>query len=522
LGNPAVVTELLSQGMQVNVAIPDPLATTAEKGTPLDFAIEGGNTEVVDLLIRSGLVLDAVQISSAGKHVASGLGKSAAKGRVKFLERLVALGIPIDQADPDGISPLLSAIRLQDHELLLRLTENGVPATADSDLSPLNLAAEKGDLQAVDILLNKGASLGMTGARALTNAITRGATRTALELIARGAPIDQLPRESITPMHAAALVGNETVFEALLAKGARLDTDIPGFGTPLTVAISQGRISIARQLLDHGALATQQSSTEGTPILAAAKLHNPDLIETLLAHGANSDAVVRKNVPPGDGSGWQESTPMHELLSSYVSGDPTSQQSLEILLKAGANINRTLKTSLRKGDGTGLEAAFPGWASDAGKFDVSTIERLLKAGLKVNATFWFKVRQGKAHATLSGPAVWYGGRFDEDSLVLLVRHGFKLNAVNAMHSVGNIPSMATDLFREIGGGNALHIILSKTLREGDDRLDLACAAVRLGANPSMRNMAGLRATDLLDPEDSVSREKFKQCVWEMKTRRRSS
>jgi hypothetical protein len=93
----------------------------------------------------------------------------------------------------------------------------------DDGLTPLGIAAARGDLPMVRILLAKGARAAPPGRdnnQALFEAARRGNPDIVLALLERGAPVDGTRGMGVTPLMIAAQAGNVEVTKLLLAHGA--------------------------------------------------------------------------------------------------------------------------------------------------------------------------------------------------------------------------------------------------------------------------------------------------------------
>ena len=164
-------------GTDLNTMLPDgryPLHTAAEKGrfimvrtllrngadiaaqteqgdSALDLAILSGRTQVAELLLDSGARLDA----SALMLKAAELGVTD-RDTVKFL---VDAGADLQQRDANGDTPLLIAIRQDNHRLATHLVARGADVnvkTADGR-SALALAGQLGYPELISLLQRQGA-----------------------------------------------------------------------------------------------------------------------------------------------------------------------------------------------------------------------------------------------------------------------------------------------------------------------------------------------------------------------------
>ena len=268
---------------------------------------------------------------------------------------LLADGIDVNAAQPDGATALHWAAYRDDPETAKLLLEAGSAADAVNDLgvTPLYLAAENGNARLVRALLSAGAdpqaalpsgeTVLMTAARtgsagAVAALVAHGAdvnARESLEgqtalmwavsqrhgavvdvLIAAGADVRARSRVrpvvtarsartrgagavsvadegGFTPLLFAARAGHPASARRLLAAGADPDDQAPSGASALVVASHSGHGRLAGLLLDAGADANAARAGYA-PLHAAILRGNADLVGALLAHGADPDARLER------------------------------------------------------------------------------------------------------------------------------------------------------------------------------------------------------------------------------------
>ncbi|KAF8217114.1 ankyrin repeat-containing domain protein, partial [Mycena galopus ATCC 62051] len=95
-----------------------------------------------------------------------------------------------------------------------------------------------------------------------------------------------------TPIHVAAVAGNVEIAQMLLDKGASMGVQCDTYGTGLPGAAKAGNIEIAQMLLDKGASTEAQCDQEECqPLHFAVIYKHLDMVRLLLDHGAPIDAT---------------------------------------------------------------------------------------------------------------------------------------------------------------------------------------------------------------------------------------
>ena len=203
------------------------------------------------------------------------------EGKRDDLERLVAVNPQLLEARYEGyLSPCLLALYYNEPELASWLFEQGIPldifsaaaiapapvleeildnhpdllnAFAKDGFQPLGLAAFFGNLEAVGILLERGAQVNQPSQNAmrvmpLHSAVANRHLEIARLLIARGALVNATQANDFTPLHAAAQNGQLGMVLLLLENGAQTGA-VTGEGeTPLKLALIHGHQEVAAVL----------------------------------------------------------------------------------------------------------------------------------------------------------------------------------------------------------------------------------------------------------------------------------
>ena len=259
-------------------------------------AVSKNDPEAVDLFIKAGIACDV-----KNEKGQTGLFIAAEKGYGNVLKRLVKLNSSlINQADGNGMTPLMAASNHGQEAIVHTLVENGASvnfvvegragcATAlqalldvpefkkehmnilqyllekGADVNgknaagrfPLLFAADHGNLEAAKLLFGKKElevnDVDLSGETALLVAACRGYTEFVALLADRGANIKTSSTNGETPLLCAVREGHMATVTVLLAKGADINDRTAKGTTALTEAAAKGNVEMVKMLLEKGA-----------------------------------------------------------------------------------------------------------------------------------------------------------------------------------------------------------------------------------------------------------------------------
>jgi ankyrin repeat protein len=183
-----------------------------------------------------------------------------------------------------------------------------------NDQTLLHKAAEKGDIQEVKLLIDKGALVNakdIFGSTPLYLAATKGCVDVVNLLIACGADINTKNDKGDTYLHTAALKGKQALCELLIASGANINAKNNEGDTPLHCLASavytvwmkqevdeQLLVDLAKFLITNGAKVNATNNEGDTPLHILAPSGWQDLIKLLLANGADVDIKNNEGQTP--------------------------------------------------------------------------------------------------------------------------------------------------------------------------------------------------------------------------------
>ncbi|MBO9664493.1 ankyrin repeat domain-containing protein [Dokdonella sp.] len=220
----------------------------------------------------------------------------------------------------------------------------GRPLRADD----LPAAAAIGDLDAVERLLALGLPLeaeDAKGATALIRAAGNGHAALAVRLLESGADPAHVSRSGMHCLAAAVAAQRESIVRTLLSHGVASDTRLAGGGTALMIAAAIGQRSIVEALLEAGANANAADDQGATALHAAAQYafdHGDTaaahaLLDRLLRAGAQLDArnhagqdalliLLGSRSAPGSSCDAEHLARLTELLLGYGAKLDTQDQ----------------------------------------------------------------------------------------------------------------------------------------------------------------------------------------------------
>ncbi|MEM8914889.1 MAG: ankyrin repeat domain-containing protein [Pseudomonadota bacterium] len=162
--------------------------------------------------------------------------------------------------------------------------------------TPLILAAERGHVRTVALLIENGAGIDTTSAEQwtpLVYAAARGQPDVARLLIGAGADIEvREPSGGYTPLMIAALLGQTSLISPLVEAGADVNarSDQGGAGALAVAAASSGERNLVTmaELLVAGSNLNAQDDDGATPLMGAVRASNADAVNLLLSSGADA------------------------------------------------------------------------------------------------------------------------------------------------------------------------------------------------------------------------------------------
>lgn len=408
-GNTKIVQLLLDAGADVNAPAGNKYGPMLEEAldeecddekrlecfpTPLQWAAEYENIEVVKLLLEGGADLDLcptngeevelrrleIEISfNDTTAIRTALQAAVANGNIILVQLLLDAGASAN-APGCGETALQLAARMNDINLVRTLLLHGAdinaPANQYHGRTALQAAAETGGDELVQLLIDEGADIhapaAFTGGKtALQAAAKSGNPILVQKLIGFGARVNASASfaGSFTAFQAAAGEGDVKIMTILLEAGADINAKAAHTAgrTALQAAVEWDDISAVEFLIGAGAAVNGAPSTSQGMSALQASLQNQNTEITKL--------LLRNNANPNLYSTGGES-PL-QLATQYG-----SLSLIQSLIDAGAAVNAPPDVKYCRPDGEPNRTVLQ-YAAIINKYDAVKI--LLSAGADVNA-----------------------------------------------------------------------------------------------------------------------------------------
>lgn len=311
----------------------DPNLPDGNGNTPLCLAVYAGDLDVARALLDG----------NANPNQTNRQGETPLTLLITKVSPLIRYGI-LDQVS----APV---------QLLCRYGAN-IDATNNLGRTLLMRAAENGQREVVEFLLDKGAKTNVTdkmGYTPLMHAASKGHKEVVRSLLAAKAEIET--KDTVTActalMHAA-MHGHKEVVSMLLSRRADIHARDAMKRTPLMHAAMHGRKEVVSLLLSRGAEIEAQDDEKMTPLMYAAMGGRTEVVSLLLENHANIEAQNDVGC----------TTLMRAVIANQI-------EMVELLLSKGAEINTR--------DNQGWTALF--YAADNGH--TKMVELLLRSGTKI-------------------------------------------------------------------------------------------------------------------------------------------
>ncbi len=304
--------------------------------TPLHRAVSSGCREVAVLLITEGADVNAKDnYTSTPLHLAAGFGHK------ECVALLIANGATINVKRRSGGTPTPldyaeRAIKHYSHrsyyspekiaaskETAEYLRENGARTSNWLKAGEsIHLAAKAGHIEAVNKHLDMGTDVNEKDDLQMTPLLYADTKEIAELLIAKGADVDAMDMQGMTPLNMAASAGHTGIAKLLISKGANVNAKDNQGLTPLHRAETK---EITELLIANGAYVIVKKGDNGwTPLHTAARTGRKEVVELLIAKGTDFNAKNDDGHTPLDLAIEEDETETANLLRKH--GGKTSYE----------------------------------------------------------------------------------------------------------------------------------------------------------------------------------------------------
>ena len=276
--------------------------------SPLALACNIGNLRIARILLESGAEVDIehkIQYwrPKDGTVPQNPITAAACHRHWAIMRLLLAAGADLNLTSSNVYCEPLLVIATR--YCLDWLVEELIEAGADVNVSlgiytPIQTAANNGQIRICRILLDHGANPTLEGARnkgfdggALELAAAAGHLDVVKLIIEAGVPVDNNCPNWGTALARAAWKKHCNIAEYLLQQYADPDIDCSPYGTPFLAAVAGGDIKIVTTFLKHGVNINHKGIGQGNALVIAAHYFHEEVFALLLDQGADSEAEVQ-------------------------------------------------------------------------------------------------------------------------------------------------------------------------------------------------------------------------------------
>ncbi len=313
---------LAKPGLDVNAAEPDGT-------TPLHYAVQNGNLDLVKALIRA-----KARVNAKNRYGVAPLWLAATNGQDAVVEALLRAGANASDTRAESGETVLMIAAMAGHPAVVqRLVAYGAdPSTKDAirGQTALMWAAAEGHPEAATVLVNAGADLEVrssTGMTPLMFAIRAGDIPGAMNLLDLGANLKATAPDGTTSLGLAIINAHWELSAALLDRGADPNGNDPR-GRPLHL------VAFMRRAENRGLSAWLPRKPTG-------KMDSVELAKRLIAKGAKvNDRIDYKNPmynPTHMAVGYFQSVSWVGATPLYISSKACDVEFMKFLLANGAD-----------------------------------------------------------------------------------------------------------------------------------------------------------------------------------------
>ena len=286
---------------------------------------------------------------------------------------LIEAGANVHTQDDAGATLLHAAAQVWDGSAVMRLLlrqgmQEELKALDESESTPLHIAINEENLDAVRLLVEAGADIHLNNGYTMLHLATQIPNDEILSFLLRQGmreELNALDEEGKTPLLYAS--NDIRKVRLLIEAGADITSPNERGNTPLHVALYLKWNECARMLLESGVDIHAEDEEQRTWLHIAANGANAEMLEYLLENGLKDKVNARDCVG---------ATPLHKACRRSK-----SSECVRLLLEAGADVHAKLQGDCKRPGQTPLHAA----VDFQPEHDYETVRLLIEAGADVNA-----------------------------------------------------------------------------------------------------------------------------------------
>ncbi|CAK0832846.1 unnamed protein product [Prorocentrum cordatum] len=232
----------------------------------------------------------------------------------------------VDKANNKGFTPVFIAAQKGQVEALKVLVEAkaNLDKARNIDATPVSIAAHKGHVEALKVLVEAKANLDKAmndGATPVFMAALQGHVEALKVLVEAKANLDKAMNDGATPVFMAAQKGQVETLKVLVEAKANLDKARNDGATPVFMAAQQGQVEALKVLVEAKANLDKARNEGATPVFMAAKNGHVEALKVLVEAKANLDKANNNGATP-----------------VFIAEQKGQVETLKVLVEAKANV----------------------------------------------------------------------------------------------------------------------------------------------------------------------------------------
>ncbi|MBL8714152.1 MAG: ankyrin repeat domain-containing protein [Alphaproteobacteria bacterium] len=289
----AVVQDLISQGVNVNVVDVKGVDSFMRGATPLMYAaMKTTDTTSAKLKIAQLLIEHGANVNLADRNKATALTWAASTGNLEAATLLIEKGADVNASDGVALAMATKNEKIDVARLLIKKGADINAGPGSNSGSPLFFAAQDGNAEFVKELFDGGATLNYRGYSRITSLIAaamQGHTDVVKLLVEHGAEANEGDMNGMTPIMWMALANPNQglnyrgIIEILLNYRAEIDARDKKGMTALMHAAKHGHKQFVEFLVFKGA-DKGATDNDGKTALDYAEDNNRDDLTNILKH----------------------------------------------------------------------------------------------------------------------------------------------------------------------------------------------------------------------------------------------